>query len=216
MFYCSASQLSPCLQCCTSAKLPLATVAKAIQTFGRRTLAAYDVGCSLVKTIHNSSLAEAFKETGSRVCVPSFHSYSHEYSCQVNFHPINITGTGLEDFETMERLFSWSNQLAPIIRYSSAYRRRLFIDLFAQQWDDEKYANLAKMLYDNFRQALKIIDETGVAVAEAMEEQHLSPEDLVRFAREERAYLATLGKEDAKDLRHVVYVEALQEIRSIR
>ena len=203
------------LHCSISVKLPLATVVKAIQTFGRDTLAAYDVG-SLVKTIQNSSLAATFKETSARVCVPSFYGYSHKYSCQLKFHPINITGTGLEDFETMERLFSWSNQLAPLIRYSFAYRRRLFIDLFAQQWDDEKYANLAKILFDNYRQAWKIIDETGTAVTQALEVQNLTPEDLVCFAQEEHTYLTTLGKEDANDLRHVAYVEALQEICSIR
>ena len=207
---------SPHLHCSISAKLPLATVAKAIQTFGHGTLVVYNIRCSLVKTIQNSCLVVVFKETGAQVCVPSFHSYSYKYSCLVKFHLINIMGTGLEDFKTMEQLFSWSNQLAPLICYSSAYHCCLFIDLFMQQWGDEKYTNLVKILFDNFCQAWKIIDEIGTAITQALEVQNLTPKDLVHFTEEECMYLAMLSKEDVKDLHHVAYVEALQEIHLIR
>jgi hypothetical protein len=42
---------------------------------------------------------------------------------------------GLEDLETLERVFSSSNQLAAVTRYMSKYCRRVFIDLFFKQWD---------------------------------------------------------------------------------
>ena len=57
---------------------------------------------------------------------------------------------GIEDLETLERIFSFSNQLAAVMRYASAYHRQVFIDLFFKQWDEEKYQNLGLMLYNNY------------------------------------------------------------------
>ncbi|KAH9850690.1 hypothetical protein C2E23DRAFT_734479 [Lenzites betulinus] len=197
------------------ARYPLATIAKALDVFDKRTMCGYDVGCSFLTTIRRSSLSQRFEDAGSRMCVNAFHGYSHEYSCQVQHHPNCIEGMGLEDLETMERIFSASNQLAPVIRYASAYRRRVLIDAFYQQWDEEKYINLGKMLFDNYRQALGIIREQGIVVAEAMKSLALKPEDLVKFAADERAYLRSLGNETSQDLHEIAYVEGLQELRAI-
>ncbi|KAH9847640.1 hypothetical protein C2E23DRAFT_729996, partial [Lenzites betulinus] len=197
------------------ARYPLATIAKVIEVLDERSLGGYDVGCSLIGTIERSSLGRRFAERQSRLCVNAFHGYSHEYSCQVQHHPTYIRGTGLEDLETMERIFSASNHLAPVIRYATAYRRRVFIDLFYQQWDAEKYLNLGKMLYENYRQALAIINELEPVVSGAMAALNLTPEDLERFAAEERVYLSTLGKETSEDIHQIAYVEKLQELRSL-
>ncbi|KAH9853147.1 hypothetical protein C2E23DRAFT_729387, partial [Lenzites betulinus] len=197
------------------ARYPLATTAKALDVFDKRTMCGYDVGCSFGATLRHSSLARRFEEAECRVCVNAFHGYSHEYSCQIQHHPNSIKGMGLEDLETMERIFSASNQLAPVIRYASAYRRRVLIDAFFQQWDDEKYLNLGKMLYDNYRQALSIVREQGIVVAEAMNSLALTPEDLVKFATEERVYVGSLGKESVGDLHEIAYVEALEELRDV-
>lgn len=197
------------------ARYPLATIAKALDVLGERSLCGYDVGCSLDGTVRRSSLGERFAKLKCRLCVNAFHGYSHEYSCQVRHHPNGIEGMGLEDLETMERIFSASNALAVIIRYASPFRRRVLIDLFFQQWDDEKYLNLGKMLYDNFRQALAIINEQGIVVQEAMRSLGLKADDLVRLADEERAYIGSLGKESAEDLHQIAYVEAMEELRAI-
>ncbi|KAH9855188.1 hypothetical protein C2E23DRAFT_724520 [Lenzites betulinus] len=197
------------------ARYPLATIAKALDVFEHCTMCGYDVGCSFLAMIQRSSLGKRFNDAGCRMCVNAFHGYSHEYSCQVQHHPNCIEGMGLEDLETMERIFSASNQLAPVIRYASAYRRRVLIDAFYQQWDEEKYLNLGKMLFDNYRQALGIIREQGIVVAEAMKSLGLTPEDLVKFAVEERAYLRSLGNESSQDLHQIAYVEGLEELRAI-
>ncbi len=102
------------------------------------------------------------------MCVNAFHGYSHNYACQAVFHPSRMVGMGLEDFETMERIFSTSNQLAGITRHMSAYRRRVYIDMFFKQWDEDKYLNLGLMLYNNYVQALGIVDSEGKALADAM------------------------------------------------
>ncbi|KAE9386543.1 hypothetical protein BT96DRAFT_960562 [Gymnopus androsaceus JB14] len=141
------------------AKYPLAMVAKALEVFGPRWLLGYDIGCSFGGTIRHSSLGPKFEQKGCHTCVNAFHGYSHCVFCQQIYHPLNITGMGLKDLETLERLFSASNQLASITRYMSPYRRHVFINLFLQQWDCDKYQNVATMLHNNYIQALDLLQK---------------------------------------------------------
>ncbi|CAA7264087.1 unnamed protein product [Cyclocybe aegerita] len=182
------------------AKYPLALVAKALDTLGTRLLIGYDIGCAFSSTIASSSLGPKFQASGSRCCVNAFHGYSHNYLCQVHNHPNVIVGMGLEDLEVMEHIFSASNQLAPVIRYATRFRRRVLIDLFFRQWDDDKYLNLPTFLYDNYKQALKIIREDSIALEEAMKASHV---------------LLTLGKETDYDVHAVAYVELLQKLAKL-
>ncbi|CDO75653.1 hypothetical protein BN946_scf184941.g6 [Trametes cinnabarina] len=197
------------------AKYPLAIVAKALAVLGTRLMIGYDIGCDFLKTVNGSSLGPKARELETRFCVNAFHGYSHSYNCQVAFHPNTIAGMGLEDLEGLERIFSSSNQLAPIIRYASRYRRASLIDLFFHQWDDEKYANLGLMLYNNLVQALKIVREQGPVLEKALESLQLSREDLDMFAVEEREFFLQLRDEQDSNLHVVAYVEALQELRSV-
>jgi hypothetical protein len=84
---------------------------------------AYDIGCAFQKTIESSSLGPRFQALGHQMCINTFHGYSHNFTCQTKNHPNIIEGIGIEDLETLERVFSSSNQLAPIIRYATAFRR---------------------------------------------------------------------------------------------
>ncbi|KAH9899139.1 hypothetical protein C8Q73DRAFT_639779 [Cubamyces lactineus] len=198
------------------AKYPLAMVAKAHEVLGARLMIGYDIGCDFSATVRNSSLAATARELGTRFCVNAFHGYSHSYSCQVAFHPNSITGIGLEDLEGMERIFSSSNQLAPIVRYASKYRRASLIDLFFQQWDAEKYANLGAMLFNNLKQALEIVQTQEPALEDALKSLNISREDIERFYDEERKFILELRDEQDTNLHAVAYVEALQELQSVR
>ncbi len=176
----------------------------------------YDIGCEFLFTIYRSSIGDDFRASGSSFCVNSFHGYSHSYKCQVKYHPNRIVGMGLEDLETMERIFSASNQLASVTRYASPYRRRMLIALYFEHWDDEKYANLGQMLYNNYRQALEIIKEKTPVMQEALQALSLTEEDVHRFEAEEAEYFTNLRDEDPEDLRDILYVEALRELREAR
>ncbi|RDX49545.1 hypothetical protein OH76DRAFT_1418305 [Lentinus brumalis] len=195
------------------AKYGIAMTAKTTRVLKGKNMHGYDIGCEFLFTIYRSSIGEEFRESGSRFCVNSFHGYSHSYKCQVKYHPNRIVGMGLEDLETMERIFSASNQLASVTRYASPYRRRMLIALYFEHWDDEKYANLGQMMYNNYRQALDIIKEKTPVVQEALQALSLTQEDIDRFEAEEAEYFSNLRDEDPEDLRDVLYVEALRELR---
>ncbi|KAF9790844.1 hypothetical protein BJ322DRAFT_1170390 [Thelephora terrestris] len=195
-------------------KYPLAITARALQTLGPRLLQGYDIGCVFKKTIASSSLGPKFDESESRCCVNAFHGYSHNFTCQTKNHPNVIDGMGLEDLETMERIFSSSNQVAAVTRYASAYHRRVFIDMFLQQWDDDKYQNLASMLFNNYRQALSIIDVEGPAVEETAHALGISLSDLETWHHQQAEFFETIGEESPWDIHAVTYVELLQDLDS--
>lgn len=191
-------------------------VAKALQVLGDRILIGYDIGCSFKSTVASSTLSSQAQAQAMRFCVNAFHGYSHSYSCQVNNHPNIIPGMGLEDLETLERVFSSSNQLAAVVRYSSAFRRRLAIDAFFQQWDEDKYLNLGTMILNNYKQALRILNEESIALEEAKKTLEIQPGDLEKWRNEEVAYIAELGKESEADVLAVAYVELLQQLDELQ
>ncbi len=120
---------------------------------------------------------------------------------------------GIEDLETLERIFSASNQLAIVTRYASAYRRKLLIHTFFRHWDKEKYGNLGLMLYNNYVQALDIIKSKSPVVQESMEVLDLTHEKLKILEHEERTYFESLRDELPWDVHAIAYVEALEELR---
>ncbi|KAJ3926014.1 MAG: hypothetical protein NXY57DRAFT_1051549 [Lentinula lateritia] len=195
------------------AKYPLSIVAKALEVFGNRWVMGYDIGCSFETTVRNSSLGPEFERKQCRTCVNAFHGYSHNSTCQQKYHPLSIRGTGLEDLETLERFFSSSNQLASITRYMSSYRRRVFIDMFLQQWDREKYHNLATMLHNNYIQALNILQNEEPAYRADLATLGLTEEDLDAYQTSEFEHLKSLGTEHEGDVFAAAYVELLQDYR---
>jgi hypothetical protein len=190
--------------------------AKALEVFPPGWVLGYDIGCSFGVTVANSSLGVKFKEQKARCCVNAFHGYSHNFNCQVHHHPNSIKGMGLEDLETMERIFSASNQLAGVTRHMTRYRRRVFIDLFFRQWDAEKYENLGTMLLNNYQQALRILEHDVPALAHAKQHFNIQEEDLEAWHQEEVQYFSTLGQEPEEDVHKLAYVELLQELREIK
>lgn len=197
-----------------SARYPLAIVAKALEVFNSEqpVLFGYDIGCSFKETIKKSLLGPLFEQWQWCCCTNAFHGTAHNYACQIENHPNVIEGIGLEDLETLERVFSASNHVASITCYASRFHRRVFIDLFFQQWNAEKYMNTGIMLYNNYIQATKILESETVALAEAMNSLKIGIDNLRNWQDEERNYFKTIGQESEEDVFRVAYVEALQEL----
>ncbi|KAI0676054.1 hypothetical protein C8Q78DRAFT_1074995 [Trametes maxima] len=170
------------------AKYPLAIVAKALDTLGRRLLIGYDIGCTFGGTISRSSLGPEFRV---------------------------IAGTGIEDLGGMERIFSSSNQLASVVRYASKYLRRLLIDMYFKQWDEDKYLNLGTMLLQNYRQAIEIIQDKTPILQENLRNLGCTLDDLAKWREEEVSYFANLSEESPWDVHAVEYVSLLRRLREL-
>jgi len=190
-------------------------VSKALDVFGKQLLIGYDIGCVFGGTILSTSLGTKFQNSGSRACANAFHGYSHDYECQCKNHPNNIAGIGLEDLETLERVFGSSNALASVTWYASTYRRRLFIKMHFKQWNEDKYLNLATMLSNNYHQALDIIKNDGYAVEEAKLSLGVTDDDMEDWKVEQEEYFLTLGDESEGKVHAIAYVELLQKLRQL-
>ncbi|KAI0349369.1 hypothetical protein OH77DRAFT_1514920 [Trametes cingulata] len=188
------------------AKYPIAIIVKALVVLGRRLLVGYDIGCTFQGTIMRSSLGPEFRRLECRCCVNAFHDQAP---------PIRDRRCRSRGPRNNGAIFSASNQLASVTRYASRFHQRVIINMFFKQWDDDKYANLANMLLDNYRQALKIIDEDSATVQEALRQLQYSPEDLAHWEKEETVYFASVGTEDPASAAAVEYVTLLRELRGI-
>ncbi|THU87844.1 hypothetical protein K435DRAFT_821823 [Dendrothele bispora CBS 962.96] len=171
-------------------------IESALEVFGDCWILGYDIGCRFARTILSSSLGQRFQEKHCR-------TYSHNIICQQHNHPLSIPGMGLEDLETLERVFSASNQ------------RQVFLDIYFRQWDCEKYRNLGLMIYNNYVQALKVIEEDGVAVQAVLNDLKITESDLDTYFQDEVEHFGNLGTEAPEDVHAVAYVELLQMYRSL-
>lgn len=173
-----------------------------------------DINCGFETTAGKSSLAEQIKSKAHKFVVNAFHGYSHNYQCQIKNHPTVVSGVGIEDFETMERIFSASNALASITRYASPYRRQLIIDAYFRQWDEDKYENLGTFILNNYKQVLTTLHRDVPALQSAMEKFDLTDASLDCLENEEVKFLSQLGKEPEHNSLQVEYVELLQALQA--
>ena len=147
------------------------------------------------------------------MCVPAFHGYTHSHICQLQYHPNVIEEMGLEDVETLERIFSQTNDLARVTRHASAYRRMLLIEDYLKHLEDDRYHNLGTFALNNYEQALEILASDAAAVERSEREFGVTIQMLEQWSREEQEFFATLGDESDYDVRSITYVELLQDLR---
>ncbi|KAG1729622.1 uncharacterized protein EDB91DRAFT_1059885, partial [Suillus paluster] len=194
------------------AKYALATANKLIDVYGANGVTGYDIGCSFSKTIAASSVADKVKKVNHRFVVNAFHGHAHNRRCQLQYHTLYQKGLGIEDLETCERVFAGSNAVAPLIRHASYFHWLQFIDLQFDQWDLDRYQELSQFLYNNYKQALHIINDLVPVVQELKQQLDLSDADFEQWNIEELQYLEALAAELEYDPEKIAYVEALQSL----
>ncbi|KAG1852223.1 hypothetical protein F4604DRAFT_1933797 [Suillus subluteus] len=194
------------------AKYALATTNKILQVYGPNGATGYDIGCSYQATVNASSISTEAHSHQHWFIVNSFHGHAHNHRCQLRFHPLYQHGLSLEDLETCERVFSGSNTVAPVIRHASYFHWLQFIDLHFWQWDSDRYLELSKLLYNNYKQALAIIDDLAPAIEELKLGLKITDADFERWNAEELDFLENLAEESDEDIEAMAYVEALESL----
>jgi hypothetical protein len=101
-------------------KYPLAMVNFVMDVFGDDQDVGFDIGCSFEVTVHGSNLLrDKAKQQRMQIIVNTFHGWAHNHLCQLKYHPLYRKGLGLEDLETLERIFSSLNTIARITRHAT-------------------------------------------------------------------------------------------------
>ena len=88
--------------------------------------------------------------------------------------------------------------------------------MFFQQYDKEKYTALGIMLYENYLQAIEIIQDLTLKLVESLRVLEVDLVTLKVWEKEERDYFKNLCDETSEDIFAVVYVEGLQELWGLR
>jgi hypothetical protein len=131
-------------------KYPLAHVRRLLNAHGSNLQIGYDIGCKFSSSASRSGLiGDLVKSRNTRFCVGSFHGHAHERGCQLRWHPLYIDGTGLEDFEMLEQVFSQSNAVARCTRHTSRFHRQQLINLYFEAWNAEKYSDSCEYHYSS-------------------------------------------------------------------
>ncbi|KAG1844311.1 hypothetical protein DFJ58DRAFT_664845 [Suillus subalutaceus] len=131
--------------------------------------------------------------------VGAFHGHAHNRMCQLDWHPMYITGTGHSKGEGCEHVFSASNALARGTRHASTFHRHQTIEQHFAFWNDDKYANLSNFLWNHYREALKSIETLTVELSAIKSELNITDDDFLRYFEQERAYLHSLKEPPARD-----------------
>lgn len=174
---------------------------------------AYDVVCTHSKTIARSPLATLAKWCRYIPALMMMHGYGHERACQLAFMLLYVAGAGLEDLETCERYFSKSNALAAVTRHASIFHRRQAIAEYAYHTDTfETYGNLSKFIYNNYKQALKILETQDALVTRMKKANITTPTVFLDWLKEEAEYLQNLSTEPPKETLEMEYYQKLSDL----
>ncbi|KAG2038237.1 hypothetical protein BDR03DRAFT_933641 [Suillus americanus] len=193
------------------AKYPLAVVSKLLDVFGSNLGGGYDIGCQFKTTLDKSSLGPLARSKHHTCLVGAFHGHAHRRLCQLFSLTTYIKGLGLEDLEMCERTFSKSNSLASTLHYASIFYRQQAIDSYFEHNDDfEVYANLSDFLYNNYKQALDVLDDGNATLPKLMQDLKVADVSIFEhWLEDEKAYLAGLTREPEEETLQMEYWQRL-------
>ncbi|KAG1736433.1 uncharacterized protein EDB91DRAFT_1238058 [Suillus paluster] len=178
------------------AKYPLATMNKLLDVFGDNQAIGSDINKA---DNHKLSLS-----------VNAFHGHAHNRKCQLQYHPMYLRGFRLEDLKTCEHIFASSNTTACLIRHASHFHYGQFLDLHFDQWDMDRYFELSRFIFNNYKQAVTLITD----FTKELDAYRLSfPDQAMDFetwVAEELAYLESVALEPARDTLAVDYFNSFR------
>ncbi|KAG2061021.1 hypothetical protein BDR06DRAFT_979256 [Suillus hirtellus] len=188
------------------AKYPLAVVSKLLEVFGSNLGGGYDIGCQFRTTLNNSSIGPLTRSLCHTCLVGAFHGHAHRRLCQLFSLTTYIKGLGLEDLE--------SNSLASALHYASVFHRQQAIDTYFEHNDDfEVYANLSDFLYNNYKQALDILNDGSTTLPNLMWDLKVADETVFeRWLEEEKVYLQGLTQEPTDETLQMEYWKTLANL----
>ncbi|EJT99359.1 hypothetical protein DACRYDRAFT_118093 [Dacryopinax primogenitus] len=87
---------------------------------------------------------------------------------------------------------------------------------FYHTWDSDRRAVLGEFIFQNYRQALKIIQTEGPAVGTLLKNLNLTSNDLDQFCLDEKNFFSNLQREPEMDEKAFDYLDVLKLLQSAR
>jgi hypothetical protein len=141
----------------------------------------YDIGCQIDLSLKKWNFMPEWS-TRLEWGVSIFHSYAHQWTCQLWYHPRKNEIWGLSDGEGCERFWSELRRLIPGLRVTGYHRRLFILDLQVEHVDEGKWVGFGKWLWDRVHRTQRRLDEARDKLG-----SH-SIEYLLRQFKEQRDY----------------------------
>ncbi|POV99120.1 hypothetical protein PSTT_14030 [Puccinia striiformis] len=121
----------------------------------------YDIGCHLEAHITKRNLLSD-RISDLRFGTSVFHSYVHEWSCQVKYNPRFNDWWGLTDGEGLERFWSFMSPLVSNLRVSTRLHRLTSIQARAEYYTDQLTASTGEWLAKNHNYTNQFFEEQWI------------------------------------------------------
>lgn len=121
----------------------------------------YDIGCNMERGILIRDLFADERQAGLlKFGTSVFHSFVHQWTCQLQYNPRLNMDWGLLDGEGMERIWSRLSSLISGLRYSTSAHRLCALQLRSQHHNEAGRANLVQWLLKREASARKQLVES--------------------------------------------------------
>ncbi|KIK33852.1 hypothetical protein CY34DRAFT_26971 [Suillus luteus UH-Slu-Lm8-n1] len=176
------------------AKYPLAVVAKLLNVFGADLGGGYNIGCQFKTTLDNSILGPQARALRHSCLVGAFHGHAHRRICQLDHLATYVKGLGLEDLETCD-VFHCQQLISAYFQHNDEY---------------DVYPKLGNFLYNNYRQALDILQNGQINLSEAMRDLDITDISIFnQWITNEKEYLQGLKSEPEHETLQMEYWQKL-------
>ncbi|KIK22288.1 hypothetical protein PISMIDRAFT_11754 [Pisolithus microcarpus 441] len=162
-------------------------------------------------TLSRSTVGPRAQALNYTSLVLAFHGYAHRHLCQLHFLARYVDGLGLEDLEGCEHTFSKTNGLASAVRYASLFHHCQAIAGYVVHNDEHNvYQNLTMMIFNNYKQALWIIEEGKKTLPCIMDDLGITDVSVFRrWLSEENEYLTARSCEPEEETLQMEYWQKL-------
>ncbi|KAH9822566.1 hypothetical protein DFH28DRAFT_1181288 [Melampsora americana] len=173
----------------------------------------YDIGCTLQKGIvKRNQFPEARAKDRLKFATSLFHSFVHEWSCQLDYNPRLNDGWGLSDGEGMERIWSDFEPLVRPLRYSTKQHRLTALNFRAMHRNERGRVKSAARALQHLRQTQKIMSEAR-GTLKFLHRSHGHTEEYFKQQWERKKVIQsqTISQTSADYLEHVGELVNLEE-----
>ncbi len=112
----------------------------------------YDIGCQIHHAIHKWDFASEWREHLSWG-VSIFHTYRHQWACQLWYHPCKDALWGLSDGEGCERFWSKLCHLISGLHVTGYHHRLFVLDMQIEHITAKKHFQLPRWLKEHLQHA---------------------------------------------------------------
>uniref|UniRef100_A0A1X7UAW0 CxC1-like cysteine cluster associated with KDZ transposases domain-containing protein n=1 Tax=Amphimedon queenslandica TaxID=400682 RepID=A0A1X7UAW0_AMPQE len=158
----------------------------------------YDIACNLSRHLKKCGREDLLKNIAS-LSVPSFHSYGHTASCQVDFSPVRTEGIGLSDGEVMERLWSFLRRFCRMTKEMRPSHRINVLTDALLFYSNKRTEKLSKLLVSRWSRAQSTHAIAHQNLEELKASLNATEGDILKFIEEERSLVLCKSSDGTKE-----------------